>query len=156
MSLYIVDYSERAIALFGETSQYKDNISAIGGKFNASLKNNDQKLAGWIFPKSKKSEVEKLLNSIKEGTLTRTETKEPYIKKNITEEYVSKKDFMNLLSKVERLEQENDRILKLLNLKGQSINKQEKKNEEKKQEEEEEEEEQEEEEEKPKRLLRKK
>lgn len=147
MSLYIVDYSERAIALFGETSQYKDNISAIGGKFNASLKNNDQKLAGWIFPKSKKSEVEKLLNSIKEGTLTRTEMKEPYIKKNISEEYVSRKDFMTLLSKVERLEQENDRILKLLNIKVQSNNKQE---------EYDEEDEDEEEEEKPKRLLRKK
>ena len=104
MSLYIVDYSERAIALFGETSLYKDNISAIGGKFNPSLKSNDKKLAGWIFPKSKKSDVERLLNSIKEGTLTKTETKEPY-KKNISEEYVSKKDFMNLLSKVERLEQ---------------------------------------------------
>lgn len=62
-SFVIVDYSEKAIAIFGNTKQIKDELKGIGGRFNPLLNNEGQKQAGWIFPKTKKIEVESLLNN---------------------------------------------------------------------------------------------
>ena len=58
----IVDYSEKSIALFGDTKAIKDLLSAMGGKFNARLTHNEEKQAGWIFYKSKRKELEEVLN----------------------------------------------------------------------------------------------
>ncbi|SHG20611.1 hypothetical protein [Dysgonomonas macrotermitis] len=58
----IVDYSEKAIALFGDTKAIKDLLSAMGGKFNPRLTCGDSKKAGWIFSKVKRSELEGVLN----------------------------------------------------------------------------------------------
>ena len=58
----IVDYSEKAIALFGDTRIIKDLLFAMGGKFNPRLTHNDEKQAGWIFSKAKRTELEKVLN----------------------------------------------------------------------------------------------
>ena len=58
----IVDYSEKAIALFGDTRIIKDLLFAMGGKFNPRLTHNDDKQAGWIFSKAKRTELEKVLN----------------------------------------------------------------------------------------------
>ncbi|SHG28275.1 hypothetical protein [Dysgonomonas macrotermitis] len=58
----IVDYSEKAIALFGDTKAIKDLLSAMGGKFNPRLTYGDSKKAGWIFSKAKRSELEGVLN----------------------------------------------------------------------------------------------
>ena len=162
MSLNIVDYSEKAIAVFGDSTPYKINLLNLNGKFNPSLRQNDQRQAGWIFPKTKKSEVEKLINQINNGTLTASEQpiehkeyREQKTSKNITEkEYVSKEDFMNLVSKVERLEQEYNNLLKSMGKNPPKQTKKENSNQSSGSEEEPEEES--EEEEKPKRLLRKK
>lgn len=159
MSLNIVDYSEKAIAVFGDSTPYKVHLLNLNGKFNPSLRQNDQRQAGWIFPKTKKGEVEKIINQINNGTITSseqpTEHKEYKVSKNTTEkEYVSKQDFMNLVSKVERLEQEYSNLLKSI---GKNPSKQTKSsNQSSRSDEEPEEEEESEEEEKPKRLLRKK
>lgn len=158
MNLYIVDYSEKAIALFGETTDYKLHISNAGGKYNPSLRYNDQRQAGWIFPKTKKAEVEKLVNQIKSGSIeeikqqTTAPVQREYKKKTETNEgeWVSKQDFMNLVSKVERLEQEYNRLLKMKNKEEPKVSRV------SSSEEENEEDEESEEEEKPKRLLRKK
>lgn len=53
--LQIVDYSEKAIAVIGDTKQVKDELKALGGKFNFRLTCG----AGWIFSKTKESEVRK-------------------------------------------------------------------------------------------------
>jgi hypothetical protein len=58
----IVDYSEKAIALFGDTKAIKDLLSAMGGKFNPRLTYGDSKKAGWIFSRIKRSELEGVLN----------------------------------------------------------------------------------------------
>jgi hypothetical protein len=58
----IVDYSEKSIAVFGDTKSIKDQLAELGGRFNKYLTQNDQKCAGWVFPKSKKSELQQLLN----------------------------------------------------------------------------------------------
>lgn len=57
----IVDYSEKAIAVFGNTKAIKDELKEIGGRFNPSLNRDGKKCAGWIFSKKKREEVEKLI-----------------------------------------------------------------------------------------------
>jgi hypothetical protein len=58
----IVDYSEKAIALFGDTKAIKDLLSAMGGKFNSRLTYRDNKKAGWIFSRTKRTGLEEVLN----------------------------------------------------------------------------------------------
>jgi hypothetical protein len=56
--IQIIDYSERAIAVIGDTKPIKDQLKEIGGKFNFRLSCG----AGWIFSKKQLPEVEKLLS----------------------------------------------------------------------------------------------
>lgn len=60
-SLEIVDYSEKAIAVFGETKAIKDQLKELGGKFNPALRYNGGKRAGWIFSKKQSDKVRALL-----------------------------------------------------------------------------------------------
>jgi hypothetical protein len=57
----IVDYSEKALALFGDTKPIKDQLKACGGRFNPKLACNNGKRAGWIFSKTKGHELRDLL-----------------------------------------------------------------------------------------------
>jgi ribonuclease BN (tRNA processing enzyme) len=57
----IVDYSEKAIAVFGDTRPVKDRLKELGGRFNPKLTHEGQKQAGWIFSKSKENELRNLL-----------------------------------------------------------------------------------------------
>lgn len=59
--LEIEDYSEKAIAVFGETKAIKDELKKLGGKFNPALKHNGEKRAGWIFSKKQADKVRALL-----------------------------------------------------------------------------------------------
>lgn len=54
----IIDYSENAIAVTGDTKPIKDKLKALGGRFNPRLKCG----AGWIFPKKKLEEVKLFLD----------------------------------------------------------------------------------------------
>ena len=53
----IIDYSEKAIAVVGDTKDIKDQLKALCGRFNPKLSCG----AGWIFSKKMQPEVEKLL-----------------------------------------------------------------------------------------------
>jgi hypothetical protein len=57
----IVDYSEKALAIFGDTRPIKDQLKALGGRFNPKLTHEGGKQAGWIFSKSKEQEIRNLL-----------------------------------------------------------------------------------------------
>lgn len=57
----VVDYSEKALAVFGDTKAVKDQLKALGGRFNPKLTHEGQKKAGWIFSKQKEQEVKSLL-----------------------------------------------------------------------------------------------
>lgn len=64
--LEMVDYSEKAIAVFGDTKAIKEQLKELGGRFNPSLNYNGEKRAGWIFSKMKKAdEVRNLMASEK-------------------------------------------------------------------------------------------
>lgn len=56
--LQIIDYSEKAIAIIGETRAIKDTLKTLGGRFNAHLTCG----AGWIFSKSKEDALREALN----------------------------------------------------------------------------------------------
>lgn len=56
-NVHIVDYSEKAIAVYGDTRQLADSFRSLGGYFNARLKEGP----GWVFSKKRRSEVEELL-----------------------------------------------------------------------------------------------
>ncbi len=57
----IVDYSQKALAVFGDTRPIKEQLSKLGGRFNARLTHGKTKKAGWIFSKSKEQEIRELL-----------------------------------------------------------------------------------------------
>lgn len=57
----VVDYSEKAIAVFGDTKAIKEQLKELGGRFNPSLNYNGEKRAGWIFSKKKADKVRELL-----------------------------------------------------------------------------------------------
>ena len=54
----IIDYSEKAIAVIGDTRAIKETLKSLGGRFNGRLSCG----AGWIFPKSKEESVRKTLS----------------------------------------------------------------------------------------------
>ena len=54
----IIEYSEKAIAVIGETKPLKDLLKKLGGRFNFRLKCG----AGWIFPIAKAEEVKQALS----------------------------------------------------------------------------------------------
>ena len=58
----IVGYSEKSVAIFGDTKAIKEQLAAMGGRFNKYLTQNGQKSAGWVFPKSKEPELRQLVN----------------------------------------------------------------------------------------------
>lgn len=53
----IIQYSEKAIAVIGDTKPIKDKLKELGGRFNFRLSCG----AGWVFPKSKLEQIETAL-----------------------------------------------------------------------------------------------
>jgi len=97
----LVTYSEKAIAIFGETKPYINSLKELGGKFNPALSHENEKSPGWIFPKKSLDKVQELVTKINAGVIKPTETSSEYREKT-----VDVKMFMALVSRVERLEQE--------------------------------------------------
>lgn len=56
--IQLIDYSEKALAIIGDTRAIKDTLKALGGRFNAHLTCG----AGWIFSKSKEDAIRAALN----------------------------------------------------------------------------------------------
>jgi hypothetical protein len=59
-AIYIVDYSDRSIAVFGDTKPIKEELKELGGRFNKFLKHYGETKAGWIFPLKSRADVEEL------------------------------------------------------------------------------------------------
>jgi DNA topoisomerase-1 len=53
----IINYSEKSIAVIGDTKPLKDTLKELGGRFNPNLTVSGKKTAGWIFGKSKLQKV---------------------------------------------------------------------------------------------------
>ena len=67
--LSVVDYSEKSFVVSGElTRKYKDNLKAMGGRFNKNLTYNGQNLTGWVFGLKNKEKVMEFVISVNTGT----------------------------------------------------------------------------------------
>lgn len=76
----VVDYSEKAIAVFGETKAIKEQLKELGGRFNPSLNYNGEKRAGWIFSKKQADKVKELIAPTELPALPEAGQKEVTIK----------------------------------------------------------------------------
>lgn len=70
----IVDYSGKAIAVFGDTKAIKEQLKELGGRFNPSLNYNGEKRAGWIFSKKQADKVKELIAPTELPALPEIET----------------------------------------------------------------------------------
>ena len=61
----IMDYSEKAIAVFGDTKAIKEQLKELGGRFNPSLNYNSEKRSGWVFSKKQADKVKELITPTK-------------------------------------------------------------------------------------------
>lgn len=99
--LSIEKYSEKCIVVRGETKTYLNELKELGGKWNAGLKGG----GGWIFPATKLDKVTILVNRAKnnpkENIKETSKVQEP--SKNQEKEYITRKEFLSLVSEVERL-----------------------------------------------------
>ena len=77
-AINIVDYSEKAFIVVGNTRVVKESLKKMGGSFNNRLSCG----SGWVFPKSKREEVEKFIQS---GEVIEAVSKDnaPAIKKDV-------------------------------------------------------------------------
>ena len=110
MSFVLETYSEKAIVLRGTQEQYKEILETIGGLFNGRLKVGP----GWIFPKHKKRDVETLLEQIASGVeVAPPPKKSASSASSSSEPEVSKKEYLALVTRVERLEALIAQLLKV-------------------------------------------
>lgn len=108
----IVEYSEKSIAVFGDTKSIKEELKAIGGKFNPALKNNGEKRAGWIFPKKQADKVRALLAPaacVCSETSQNLNTKEE-VKPAVEHYFVKKKTYLEQLIENGDLDSINEMI----------------------------------------------
>lgn len=61
LNLEIVEYSEKAIAVFGDTKPIKDILKGLNGLFRANLTYNGERRAGWIYSKKQETKVREAL-----------------------------------------------------------------------------------------------
>lgn len=45
----VVEYSPKSVAVFGETRAIKNELKAMGGRFNSRLTFDGQRVVGWVF-----------------------------------------------------------------------------------------------------------
>jgi hypothetical protein len=64
ITLEVIAYSERAIAVFGDTKPVKDQLSDLKGKFNRFLTYKGAKTPGWIFSKKQADAVNAFVKSL--------------------------------------------------------------------------------------------
>lgn len=112
--VFLVDYSDKAIAIFGDTQSYKNMIAEKGGKFNMSLTYEGTKRPGWIFPKKLKPTIEEFVNDINTGKINIVSVSSSVaneVSKNPNDSIMLivdslKRTILELSTRLERVEQE--------------------------------------------------
>ncbi len=66
-SFEVVDYSEKAVALFGDTKPISSKLSDIGGRFNPALRYGNEKRSGWVFSKKQVEALTAFLSGLQEA-----------------------------------------------------------------------------------------
>lgn len=63
-NIEIVEYSEKAIAIFGDTHALKSELTNAGGRFNRSLRYKEGRCPGWIFSKNHARMLGEILSAL--------------------------------------------------------------------------------------------
>lgn len=64
MSIRIVDYTDKSCIVIGDTFSLKDQLKAKGGRWQPNLRKMPEVATkGWLFPLTKKAELEKLIET---------------------------------------------------------------------------------------------
>lgn len=61
LELKLIDYSDKCIAVVGDTAAIKDKLKDIGGRFNPSLKIDGRRMAGWVFSRRRADQLANLI-----------------------------------------------------------------------------------------------
>ena len=59
--IMIVSYSEKAVAVFGQTKPIRELLKEQGGRFNPYLKKDGENCPGWIFSKKREAQLREVL-----------------------------------------------------------------------------------------------
>ena len=123
MNITIEDYSERAIAVFGDTKAIRDRLKNAGGMYNPSLRSItkiggnevESRKPGWTFSNTRKNEIQQLVkdvqHEVKNGTFIGCEptpASTPVSKKSYSKSSDQNDMVARLLSDVELLRTEVD------------------------------------------------
>lgn len=65
-AVFMVEYSEKAVAVLGDTKAIKDDLKQMGGRFSGSLTVAGERVAGWIFSKAKETELTEYIKKLDE------------------------------------------------------------------------------------------
>ena len=83
-TIRIEKYTDKSIVVRGETTEYKETLKSLGGKWNARLvdKQTEEKFGGWIFPLSKLKDVEKWMSNKSVGQPSSSSSSVPVASSN--------------------------------------------------------------------------
>ena len=108
--IQVTEYSDASVALFGSTTEYKEHIKAMGGRFNARLRHpvTKESTPGWIFPKRSTEMLNKYVEVGDTDGFDITKHCKEYGVRNSSDQDksgVSSVEFNNLVNRVKELEQ---------------------------------------------------
>ena len=119
MSFEIVDYSEKSIAVFGDVMKYQNEFLDLKGMLNEKLRYKGAVAIGFIFTKFKRPQVQDLVRKLKmlesnvnpdeekgDASSSSTSTTSRIVQKTDDNVVLSREQFMNLVSTLNRLEQD--------------------------------------------------
>lgn len=120
MSFEIVDYSEKSIAVFGDVLKYQNEFLDLKGMLNEKLRYKGAVATGFIFTKFKRPQVQDLVRKLKmlesnvnpdeeKGEVSSSSTPTTtsrIVQKTDDNVVLSREQFMNLVSTLNRLEQD--------------------------------------------------
>ena len=85
-------YTEKSIAVFGNTQPIKDKLKELGGKFNSNLRGQP----GWIFVVSARPRIEQYISSLPDEL--------PVVEKSVATPRSKDDIIQSLISRIEALE----------------------------------------------------
>jgi hypothetical protein len=94
--LSLHNYTEKSVAVFGDTKPFSEKLKELGGRYNPNLTLNGEKTPGWIFSNKKKEELQELTEKINKG------------------EIQNKSNTSNVLSELRKIKQSVDKCIREL------------------------------------------
>ncbi len=99
--MFVEDYSDKAIVVRGDTKPSATTLKEMGGKWNANLTGG----SGWIFPKTKETDVRALLTqSPTVPNAPVKPTRKEVVADKFTELLTSIEDVRSMLSPTQKLQ----------------------------------------------------